>query len=78
MNQYKKRITVLEQKKKRNLITPIVIAVITEYGEYAYEGKIYSETQFAALMKKLNPNTIVLDDTKAKGRNCKKRLSCMI
>ena len=78
MNQYKKRITVLEQKKKRSLMTPIVIAAITEYGEYAYEGKIYSEVQFAALMKKLNPNTIVLDDTKAKGRNCKERLSCMI
>ena len=78
MNQYKKRITVLEQRKKRSLMIPIVIAAITEYGEYAYEGKIYSEAQFAALMKKLNPNTIVLDDTKAKGRNCKERLSCII
>ncbi|MDE7418229.1 MAG: hypothetical protein K2N44_18310 [Lachnospiraceae bacterium] len=78
MNQYRKRITALEQKKKRSPTTPIVLAAITEYGEYAYEGKIYSEVQFAALMKKLNPNTIVLDDTKAKGRNCKERLSCMI
>ena len=78
MNQYKKRITVLEQRKKRSLMTPIVIAAITECGEYVYEGKIYSEAQFVALMKKLNPNTIVLDDTKVKGRNCKERLSCMI
>ena len=59
-------------------MTPIVIAAITEYGEYAYEGKIYSEAQFAALMKKLNPNTIVLDDTIEKGINCKEQLSCMI
>ena len=78
MNQYKKRITVLEQRKKRSLMTPIVLATITEYGEYDYEGKIYSEAQFAVLIKKLNPNTIVLDDTKAKGRNYKERLSCMI
>lgn len=49
-------------------MTPIVIAAITEYGKYAYEGKIYSEAQFAALMKKLNPNTIVLDDTKETGK----------
>lgn len=67
MNAYKKRIYDLEQKKERRLKTPVVIATITECGEYAYTGKIYSKEQFQELMKKVRPDTIILDDTRLKG-----------
>lgn len=67
MNAYRKRINDLERKKERHLITPVVIAAITECVEYAYKGNIYSKEQFQELMKKVRQDTIILDDTRLKG-----------
>lgn len=64
MNQYKKRINDLKQRKERRLKTPMVIANITEYEEYVYKGNVYNEEQFRELMKRVNPDVIILDDTK--------------
>lgn len=64
MNQYKKRINDLKQRKDRRLKTPVVIANITEHEEYVYKGNVYNEEQFRELMKKVNPDVIILDDTK--------------
>lgn len=64
MSQYRKRIDNLMQKKEQRLKTAVVIADIIKRGEYVYKGNIYSEAQFGALMKKVNPNVIILDDTK--------------
>ncbi len=49
--------------------TPIVFAVVTENGDYVYEGITYSKEQFDKLMKKIEPNTIVLDDTRVSGKS---------
>lgn len=64
MNQYKKRINNLMQKKERRLKTPVVIANITEHGTFVYKGNMYNEDRFRELMKRINPNVIILDDTK--------------
>lgn len=64
MNQYKKRINDLKQRKERRLKTSVVIANITEHEEYVCKGNVYNEEQFRELMKRVNPDVIILDDTK--------------
>lgn len=66
MNQYRKRIGALEQKREQRLKVPIVIATISEVGTYVYNGNLYNEEQFRILMKKIKTDTIILDDTKLK------------
>ena len=65
MNQYRKRIDNLLQRKEQRLKTPIVIADVTEHSEYVYKGVIYSKEKFEILMKKAKPKVNILDDTKA-------------
>lgn len=62
MNQYKKRIHNLEQRKLERMQTPVVIADLKVSGEYEYNGEVYSKEEFDELMKKFKPNTIILDD----------------
>lgn len=62
MNQYIRRLSELEQKRSERLKTPIVMVTLTDSGEYEYKGKIYSKEQFDALIKRVQPNTIVLND----------------
>lgn len=62
MNQYIRRLSELEQKRSERLKTPIVIVTLADSGEYEYKGKIYSKEQFDALMEKVQPNTIILND----------------
>lgn len=62
MNQYIRRLSELEQKRSERLKTPVVIVTLTDLGGYEYKGKIYSKEQFNALMEKVQPNTIILDD----------------
>ena len=64
MNQYRKRIDDLERKREQRLKVPVVIAAISETGAYIYNGNIYNEAQFRNHMKKISPDTIILDDTK--------------
>ncbi|MDO4943127.1 MAG: hypothetical protein Q4E73_09885 [Lachnospiraceae bacterium] len=62
MNQYIRRLSELEQKRLERLKTPIVIVTLMNSGEYEYKGKLYSKEQFDALMEKVQPNTIILND----------------
>lgn len=67
MNQYISRLSELEQKRSKRLKTPVVIVTLTDSGEYEYKGKIYSKEQFDALMEKVRPNTIILNDIPREG-----------
>lgn len=62
MNQYEKRIQALEMLRNERQKTPVVIAVLTETGEYVYQGVSYSRKAFDALMEKIRPDTIIIND----------------
>ena len=62
MNQYEKRIQALEMQRNERQKTPVVIAVLTEAGEYVYQGVSYSRKAFDALMEKIRPDTIIIND----------------
>lgn len=62
MSQYEKRIQALEMQRNERQKTPVVIAMLTEAGEYVYQGVSYSKKAFDALMEKVRPNTIIIDN----------------
>ena len=62
MNQYEKRIQTLEMRRNERQKTPVVIAVLTEAGEYVYRGVSYSRKAFDALMEKVRPDTIIINN----------------
>lgn len=62
MNQYEKRIQALEMQRNERQKTPVVIAVLTEAGEYVYQGVSYSRKAFDALMEKIRPDTIIINN----------------
>lgn len=62
MNQYEKRIQALEMQRNERQKTPVVIAALTEAGEYVYQGVSYSRKAFDALMEKIRPDTIIIND----------------
>jgi len=72
MNHYRKRLEDIERRKELRLKTPVVFVVVTENGDYVYEGITYSKEQYDKLMKRIESNTIVLDDTRVSGisREC--------
>lgn len=62
MNRYEKRIQALERQRDKRQKTPVVIATLTEAGEYLYQGVSYSRKAFDALMKKVSPSTIIINN----------------
>lgn len=62
MNQYEKRIQALEMQRNERQKTPVVIAVLTEAGEYVYQGVSYSRKAFDALLERIRPDTIIIND----------------
>lgn len=62
MNQYEKRIQALEMQRNERQKTPVVIAVLTEAGEYVYQGVSYSRKAFDTLMEKVRPDTIIINN----------------
>ncbi len=62
MNQYVRRIKALEVRKNERQKTPVVIAVLTEAGEYLYQGVSYSRKVFNTLMEKARPAAIIIND----------------
>ena len=62
LNQYEKRIQALERQRDERQKMPVVIAALTEAGEYLYKGVSYSKKAFDELMEKIKPGTIIIDD----------------
>lgn len=62
MSQYEKRIQALENARNERQSVPVVIAVLTDAGEYLYRGVSYSKKAFDALMEKIRPGAVIVDD----------------
>lgn len=62
MNQYEKRIQELEKRRNERQRVPVVIATLTGAGEYLYQGILYSKKAFDAIMERIRPETIIVDD----------------
>ncbi len=62
MNQYKKRIQALERQRDERRKMPVVIVTQTEAGEYLYQGVPYSRKAFDALMEKIRPDVVIIDN----------------
>ena len=41
---------------------PVVIVTQTEAGEYLYQGVSYSRKAFDALMEKIRPDVVIIDN----------------
>lgn len=62
MNRYEKRIQELERQRDERQKTPVVIATLTEAGKYLYHGVSYSRKAFDALMEKIRPDVVIIDN----------------
>lgn len=62
MNQYEKRIQELERRKNERQKTPVVIARLTEAGEYLYQGIAYSKAAFGGLMERIKPDVVIINN----------------
>lgn len=62
MNRYEKRIQALERQRDERQKIPVVMITLTEAGGYLYHGVSYSRKAFDALMEKIRPDVVIIDD----------------
>lgn len=62
MNQYEKRLQALERRRDERRKTPVVLARLTEAGEYLYQGIAYSKAAFDGLLEKIRPDVVIINN----------------